>query len=211
MRFISLILLSVAVCLGLSGVARGAIMSSGGPNPNWTDMQKYEWYIGYVARASQICGAHVEAAVLNRLARMSPYGSIGYGQRRGDGFLRNACLRITEDAKEMVADAERIEAYIEATYNCSDDGCFGQKLSDWQFHACAETLKEHFSVRDLDSKDIREVTISDVKKAASIDHHQARVRFKSCQGSLYIDLKQSCTVEKEYTRGDCEISGVESY
>jgi len=211
MRSISLMLCSLAVCLALGGGARAAIMSSGGPNPEWTDMQKYEWYVGYIARASQICGAHVEAGTLNRLARMSPYGAIGLNQMRGDSFLRNACLRIAEDAREMVADAERIEQYIEATYKCRDDGCFGQSLSDWQFHACAESLKEHFSARDLDSTDVREVTISDVKKAASIDHVQARVRFNSCQGSLYIDLKESCTVEKEYTRGDCEIDGVDSF
>src|SRR3546814_5247245 len=26
--------------------------SRGGPNPNWTEMQKYEWYVGYLANFS---------------------------------------------------------------------------------------------------------------------------------------------------------------
>lgn len=136
-RSISLILMSLAVCVGLAGAARAAVVYSGGANPNWTDIQKYEWYVGYIARTSRICGAHTEAAILTRLARMSPCGSIGLSQMRGDSFLRNACLRITEDAREMVDGAERIEQHIEATYDCSDDSCFGQSLDDWQFHDSA--------------------------------------------------------------------------
>src|SRR3546814_957725 len=34
------------------GAPRAAIMSTGGPNPNWTEMQKYEWYVGYLANFS---------------------------------------------------------------------------------------------------------------------------------------------------------------
>lgn len=209
MKSIYLTLMSIVICLGLGGAAQAAVVPSGGPNPNWTDMQKYEWYIGYIARASRICGAHAESATLTRLARMSPYASVGLGQMRGDSFLRNACLRIAEDAREMIDDAARIEQYIEATYNCSDDGCFGQSLSDWQFHACADSLRSQFETHGLDRSDIRAVTMLDPGKTGSEAAHQARVQFRSCQGSLYIDLKESCVVEKEYTRGDCEIAGVD--
>ena len=34
--------------------ASAASIPVGGPNPNWTDMQKFEWYIGRMAMAAQM-------------------------------------------------------------------------------------------------------------------------------------------------------------
>src|SRR3546814_6179586 len=51
-------------------------------------------------------------------------------------FLGAACARFKDDVAAMEAEAAQIEEHIELTYNCSDDGCYGQDLSDWQFHAC---------------------------------------------------------------------------
>src|SRR3546814_16374659 len=83
----------------------------------------------------------------------------------------------------MEAEAAQIEEHIELTYNCSDDGCYGQDLSDWQFHACGNSLKSHFAILDLDDKDIRAVTMLNPRKTNSKAAHQARVQFNSCQRS----------------------------
>jgi hypothetical protein len=212
MRHLSSLLLCLTVCFGLSGgVARAGSLAAPGPNPNWTDMQQFEWYLGYMSRAANTCGTYTESAVLRDLARMSPYGEIGLGTITGDGFAGPVCGRINNRAKELAADAGKIRGYIETAYNCNGSGCYGQKLSDWQFHACADKLKEHLNGLIDDPDDIDKVTISDVKKSAKIDHHQARVRLNSCQGSLYIDMRDSCYVEREYTRGDCKIAGVDGF
>src|SRR3546814_3181999 len=100
--------LAALLSLALAPAApQAAIISSPGPNPNWTEMQEFEWYVGYLARASQICGAYDESAVLTRLARMTPYGAIGLAQSRADGFLGAACVRLRKAADELVADAAK--------------------------------------------------------------------------------------------------------
>src|SRR3546814_1855181 len=94
-------------------------------------------------------------------------------------------------------------------YDCSDDGCFGQNLDDWQFHACGNSLKSHFAILDIDDENIRAVTMLNPGKTGSKAAHQARVQFHSCQGSLYIDLTEQCIMEKSQTRGDCAFDGIE--
>jgi hypothetical protein len=209
MRSVSLIFFSLAVCLGLGGAARAGSLAAPGPNPNWTDMQQFEWYLGYMSRAANTCGTYTESAVLRDLARMSPYGEIGLGTVTGDGFAGPVCGRINNKAKELAADAGKIRGYIETAYNCSGTGCYGQKLVEWLSHTCADSLKAYLSSRSIETE-ITEVTINDVISGGHWDYH-ARVRLKSCQGSLYVEMKDSCRVERDYTRGDCEIAGVDGF
>ena len=214
MRMVAVVLsvLGLLLTVGVpAGGARAGMLAAPGPNPNWTDMQKFEWDLGFMARAAQICGSHTEAAVLHRLARMSPYGSIGLRAVTGDGFARPVCGGINNDAKALVADAKKIEEYLEATYSCRGEDCYGQSLSDWQFHACADAVKSHLASRAVEKEQIREVTIANIRQSGATLDFQARVQLKSCQGSLYVDLKESCAVKRDYTRGDCEIGGVERY
>jgi hypothetical protein len=195
-----------------SGVTLAASIPVGGPNPNWTDMQKYEWYIGRMAAAAQMCGAYDEAGVLNRLARMSPYGGIGLGQMRGDDFYGPACVEIAADAKDIVADASKIEEYLEATYGCEGEGCYGLYLRDsWTDHECADALKAHLAHRAIALEGLREVSLYGTRLMSGVPEYQARVRFMTCEGALYVDLKDSCVVKKDYTRGDCEVAGVSGY
>jgi len=194
-----------------AGSTQAGRLAAPGPNPSWTDMQKFEWYLGYLARAGQVCGSYKEAETLRGLARMSPYGDLGLKTVTGDGFGGTACAKINNKVKELAADAERIRAYIEATYNCRGNACAGQRLGSWRDHACGEKLAEHFASRSVPEKQISEVTITDVRNSgATLDYH-ARVRFNDCQGSFYVEMKDSCRVEKDYTRGDCTIEGVPGY
>jgi hypothetical protein len=214
MRVFAIVLsfLGLLLTAGLpAGGAQAGRLAAPGPNPNWTDMQQFEWYLGYMSRAARVCGTHVEADVLHRLARMSPYGDIGLGAVMGDGFAGPVCGGINNEVKELAADAAKIQAYLEGTYNCEAEGCYGQKLSDWKFHACADPLKSHLASRAVEDENLREVTITNVRRSGATLDFQARVRLKTCEGSLYVDLTESCRVEKEYTRGDCEIDGVEGY
>ena len=215
MRPLAVLVVGLGLLLAGAALPSGATLAAsipvGGPNPNWTDMQKFEWYIGRMAAAAQMCAAYDEAAVLNRLARMSPYGGIGLGQMRGDDFYGPACVEIAADAKDIVADASKIEAYLEATYGCEGEGCYGQTLSGWQSHGCADALRAHLESRAVKKDQVSEVTITNVRHSGATLDFQARVRFKHCQGSLYVDMKESCAVERDFTRGDCEVAGVAGY
>lgn len=205
------LILSVLAILCVAVGARAGTLAPPGPNPNWTDMQKFEWYLGYMARAGRTCGSYVEADVLHRLARMSPYGDIGLGSVTGDGFAGPACGRINNEAKELAADSKKIQEYLEATYNCTAEGCYGQKLSDWKFHACADQLVAYLASRSVSKDDLREITITNVRNSGATLDYQARIRLKSCQGSLYVNMRESCWVERDFTRGDCEVAGVSQY
>ncbi len=209
MRVFSLILSFIAFLAG-GGAAQAGMLSAPGPNPNWTDMQQFEWYLGYMALAARTCGSHQEADVLQRLARMSPYGDIGLGSVTGDGFAGPACGGINNKAKELVADAAAIEAYIEATYSCTDAECFGQKFVAWKSHECADDLMVHLSKHDVTEHDLGEVTIRDSHFGAE-RQISARVSLKSCEGSLYVEFHPSCRILKNYTRGDCEVAGIDGY
>lgn len=211
MRSVGLVLFALAVCLGLSSGARAGTLAAPGPNPTWTDMQKFEWYLGYMARAANTCGTYTESAVLRQLARMTPYGDIGLGSVSGDGFAGPVCGRLNNEARELAADADKIRGYLEATYDCQAEQCYGQKLSDWKFHACADQLKSYLAEHSVKDADIREVTITDVRHSGATLDFTARVRLKSCQGSLYVDMRDSCYVERDYTRGDCEVAGVDPF
>lgn len=206
-----LLSLSFFSLLVAAGAASAGKLAAPGPNPTWTEMQKFEWYLGYLSRAAQVCGSYEEAGVLNRLARMSPYGGVGLGAVTGDGFVGPVCGRINNSAKELVADAAEIERFLEATYDCSGEECFGQSLKDWKFHDCADELRVHLFKRDIEEKDLSQVTISNVRHSGATLDYTARVRLKSCQGSLYVDLDDSCKIDRDYTRGDCEVAGVDPY
>lgn len=205
---LSLFILSL---VSAAGSAFAGKLAAPGPNPAWTEMQKFEWYLGYLARAAQVCGSYDEAGVLNRLARMSPYGDVGLGAVMADGFAGPVCGRINNSAKELAADAGEIERFLEATYDCSGEECFGQSLKDWKFHDCADELRVHLFKRDIEEKDLSQVTISNVRHSGATLDYTARVRLKSCQGSLYVDLDDACKVDRDYTRGDCEVAGVDPY
>lgn len=189
---------------------RAGTLAPTGPNPNWTEMQQFEWYLGFMAGAAGICGSYDAAGVLRNLARMSPYGNIGLGTVRGDGFAMPVCGRINDDARDLAADADQIREYLEATYNCQGEGCYGQRLSAWESHTCAGALQAHFDHRAISNEDLGEVAFNNVISGGTNDY-QARVRLKNCQGSLYVDLNQQCQVKKDYTRGDCQVAGVSSY
>jgi hypothetical protein len=209
MRVFSLILSLIAFLAGGSA-AQAGMLSAPGPNPNWTEMQQFEWYLGYMALAARTCGSYQEADVLHRLARMTPYGDIGLGSVTGDGFSGPVCGRLNNKAKELAADAQQIEEYIEATYSCTNEECYGQKFVAWKSHTCADDLMVHLAKRDVTEHDLREVNIRDLFVGA-VRQISARVRLKSCEGSLYVEFSQSCRIVKDYTQGDCEVAGVAGY
>jgi len=211
MRVFSLILSLIAfLAVAGGGAAQAAVVPVPGPNPTWSEMQKFEWHLGYMARAARTCRSHDDAAVLERLARMSPYGTMGLSGYSGDGFLGAACARLNERASELVADAQKIEEYIEATYSCADEACYGQKFAAWKSHSCADDLMMHLAKRDVTEHDLREVNIRDLF-VGSVRQISARVRLKSCEGSLYVEFSESCRIKNDYTQGDCELAGVDAY
>ncbi|WP_340119023.1 hypothetical protein [Pelagibius sp. 7325] len=210
MRVFSLILSLLAFLAG-GGAAQAGMLAAPGPNPNWTEMQQFEWYLGYMSLAARTCGSYQEADVLHRLARMTPYGDIGLGSVTADGFSGPVCGRLNNKAKELAADADEIEAYIEATYSCADEACYGQKFVSWKSHVCADDLMMHLAKRDVTEHDLREVTFITDRLMTAVLKYQARVRLKRCEGSLNVHMNDNCRIDKDYTLGDCEVAGVAGY
>src|SRR3546814_4094409 len=51
--------LAALLSLALAPAApQAALLPSPVPDPNWTAMRAFEWYVGYLARASPICAAY---------------------------------------------------------------------------------------------------------------------------------------------------------
>lgn len=46
-----------------------------------------------------------------------------------DEFYAPACVTIAADAKDLVADAAEIEAYLEACYGCKGEDCYRQRAA----------------------------------------------------------------------------------
>ena len=202
---------------GQIGGAQAGTLPGSGPNPNWTDMQKTEWYIGYMSKAAAICRFYDKASALSALASLSPYGRIGLRSFSGDGFYGAACQGIGEDADALLGDKSAFTEYFAAIYDCEAGGdCTTDDLSD-RFatdHLCAQKLYDVLGELSLKRDDIKNITFSSPPPGpsnAGAAPYQARVRMKSCQGSLYVDLGAQCTVKQSYTRGDCEVAGVSGF
>jgi len=211
MRSASLIFLGLAVCLGLAAGARADSRAANGPDPDWTQRQQLEWQLGFVAQAANACGTYDESAVLVQIARMSPYGAMGLDAGPRAALAGPDCKRFIDEAKKLVADAYRIREAIEARYHCTGKACYGQVLAAWPRHSCAERLKTYLAEHAVEEFDVREVTITDVRHSGATLDFTARVRFRSCQGSLYVDMRENCSVERDYTLGDCVVAGVSAY
>ena len=207
---------ALAVGLFCGTGAQAGTLPGTGPNPQWTDSQKFEWYLGYLSKAVGVCSDYAAATELGNLASLSPYGRKGMAVITGDGFYGAACAGIRKDAADLLADKDDIGRYLASLYDCTPGGKCLEGGSDplSSTAACSAEMREALDTLDIGRSDIQSVTMNDgrnVTGAGRWTAWQARVRLRSCSGSLYIELTERCTVRKSYTRGDCEVAGVSGY
>lgn len=207
--------LGLGLALMAAGGAQAAMAPSVGPNPSWTPDQKFEWHIGYMSAASALCRDYNAASQLRDIAALSPYGRMGLNAINFDGFIGGVCAKIRSRAVEMLEKKETYVRILSATYDCSPGGaCAGGPDATTAEHACSEEVDEHLDALSLKRADIKSITFSSPPPGpanAGAAPYQARVRMKSCQGSLYVDLGAQCTLKQSYTRGDCEVAGVSGF
>ena len=104
--------------------AIAASSSTPGPQSSWTDMQKYEFNVGKLAGALNLCRRYSLHAELQKLASLSPYGRKGLKSLLSfDGLTVGGCARVKGYAEDVLRDKERLQEYLEGRYNCSTGDC----------------------------------------------------------------------------------------
>lgn len=210
--------LALILAAMVAGGAQAGRLAAPGPNPDWTDNQKFEWYLGYMSKAATTCGNFSASNELNEIASLSPYGRIGLQGTSADRFTGPACGGILKRINELLQKKETYIRYLSESYDCSagaGPGCIveGSDRATAN-HTCGTNVDEALAGLKVDNAEIKSVEIDSRTQgigSVSDPHHTARIRLQSCRGSLYLELGAQCNLRKSYTRGDCEVAGVSAY
>ncbi len=201
--------------MGFAVEADAATMPSSGPNPAWTESQKFEWYLGYMSDAASICRDYAAATQLAEVANLSPYGRIGLSAVGVDGFNGAACGRIRGRVKELLQKRETYIRYLTEKYDCSPDGeCLEPGVDPLASnHSCSSQVDKALERLNVSRSDVARITVKSETGHlyGNTPAHQAQVKLKNCEGTLFLDMSEQCRVKQSYTRGDCEIAGVSAY
>lgn len=213
-------LFGTILCLGTmlatqADLATAATAPSPGPQKDWTDTQKFEWYIGYMSRAAALCGSYSESNELAEVAKLSPYGRAGLKSINFDTFYGAACGGIRNRAEELLQKKESYVRFLTELYGCSPDGkCLdGGTEPLASNHSCSPQVDKALERLNVSRSDIASITVRSESGHlyGNTPAHQAQVKLKNCEGTLFFDMSEQCRVKQSYTRGDCEIAGVSSF
>jgi hypothetical protein len=107
-----------------AGAALAATGSGPGPSSSWNQMQKFEYYLGDMAGALNVCRMYGLHSEILELASLSPYGKRGYqGWAVYDDIRGAVCGRVKNDAEKVLKDKVRLLEYLKSKYDCTSDGC----------------------------------------------------------------------------------------
>lgn len=210
-------LAAAAATLLLAFPAEAATGSKAGPSESWTQMQKYEYYIGQLAGALNLCRITDLAYELKELSDLSPYGRKGWRSLLSYDSIRGGrCTSYAEDGRELLADREDLAAYLTETYDCPGGLCAPDQGDKSAAAPCRSEAEEHLSSLAVEARDIKSMSMVQRNAGATRlttgkSGHEAWVRLKSCQGWLIVELSKSCYPRQTFTRGDCDIKGISSY
>jgi hypothetical protein len=88
-----------------------------GPKDSWDEMQKFEYWIGQLAGALNLCNYHDLASQLHQLANLSPYGQRGWASLLSFDDIRGGrCSSYAESAREILVDRDRLIEYLTDKY-----------------------------------------------------------------------------------------------
>lgn len=111
--------LLVGVTAGSSLAATGA---GHGPQSSWNQMQKFEYYLGDLAGALNLCRRHGLYRQLHELASITPYGRKGLEAWLVYDGVRG-CPGLSDQAEEILQDKAKILEYLKHKYDCSSGSC----------------------------------------------------------------------------------------
>ncbi len=199
-----------------ASAAEAARGPKGGPSDSWTRMQKFEYYVGELAGALNLCRITDLAYELKELSDLTPYGRKGWRSMLPyDSISGGRCTSYAESGREILADRERLLAYLTDKYDCPGGDC-AEDSGDSASRPCETELDKHLSSLPLADNDVSGVRV--VTKEPGVNErfrgnykHQAWVTLKSCSGGLLVELTESCHPRNTFTRGDCKIEGLSSY
>ncbi|MGD1877515.1 MAG: hypothetical protein ACFB13_08450 [Kiloniellaceae bacterium] len=111
-------LAALAVGVVLWPLAAGAATGPKvGPKDSWDEMQKFEYYIGQLGSALNLCNYFDLANQLQELAHLSPYGEQGWNSLLAFDDIRGGrCSTYAESARELLEDREKLRDYLMDKY-----------------------------------------------------------------------------------------------
>lgn len=86
------------------------------PPAKTTDMEKYEYYLGWVSGVSRVCGDTRKAADITMLMRKSPYFRKGQDDTVKYDYFRGCGAELAEMMDEAIRNKLQWEMYLDATY-----------------------------------------------------------------------------------------------
>ena len=208
---------AAAATLLLACSAQAATGPKGGPSDSWTRMQKFEFYVGELAGALNLCRITDLAYELKELSDMTPYGRKGWRSMLPfDSISGGRCTSYAESAREILADRDKLVAYLADKYDCPGGDCAEEGGGEAASRPCQTELDAHLSSLPLATNDVSAIRM--VTKEPGVNErfrgnykHQAWVTLKSCSGGLLVQLTESCQPRKTFSRGDCQVEGISSY
>lgn len=111
-------MLAAVLAVSLSpAVAVAAAGPKVGPRDSWDDMQKFEYYMGQLGSALNLCNYFDLANQLHELVDLTPYGQRGWKSLLVfDQILGGRCSSYAEDARKLLEDRERLVQYLTDKY-----------------------------------------------------------------------------------------------
>ena len=107
-----------------AGTAQAAAGAGPGPSSSWNQMQKFEYYLGDMAGALNVCRMYGLHSEILELANLSPYGKRGYqGWAVYDDIRGAVCGRVRNSAEKVLEDKDRLLEYLKSKYDCTSGNC----------------------------------------------------------------------------------------
>ena len=113
--------LAAAAALGAMVLSLAAEAATGprmGPKESWSEMQKYEYYIGQLSAALNLCNHFDLSTQMKALADLTPYGQKGWQSLQAFDDIRGGrCGSYADDAHDILEDAEKLRHYLSEQYD----------------------------------------------------------------------------------------------
>ena len=121
------LIFGLLLCACSAGTAQAATANAAtapghGPKSSWNEMQKFEYYLGDLAGALNLCRRDGLYRELRELAVLTPYGQAGLDAWLSIDAVRG-CPGLSNAAKDILKDKEEILDYLKARYDCSSGKC----------------------------------------------------------------------------------------
>jgi len=116
------VIFGLLLATAAAGGAQAATGAGHGPQSSWDDMQKFEYYLGDLAGALNLCRRYGLSQELRELAVLTPYGKAGLDAWLAYDGVRG-CPGLSNIAEDILEDKDKLLDYLKAKYDCSSGDC----------------------------------------------------------------------------------------